>query len=71
MIKNILKRMLIVASLTLLFFSSSLIIEQSEAEASMANVCKWATRETSSGWEAICISSGVGYVCSCGDVKPY
>ena len=28
-------------------------------------------RETSQGWEAICISTGVGYVCHCGDVKPY
>ncbi|MFP4022930.1 MAG: hypothetical protein ACLFVR_00275 [Thiohalospira sp.] len=33
--------------------------------------CKWATRETSSGWEAICISTGVGYSCTCGAVKPY
>jgi len=33
--------------------------------------CKWATRETSAGWEAICISTGVGYSCTCGSVKNY
>ena len=33
--------------------------------------CRWATRETSQGWEAICIITGVGYDCTCGDVKPY
>lgn len=33
--------------------------------------CRWATRETWQGWEAICISTGVGYDCSCGEVKPY
>ena len=33
--------------------------------------CRWATRETWQGWEAICISTGVGYNCTCGEVKPY
>jgi len=33
--------------------------------------CKWATREVSAGWEAVCISTGVGYSCSCGTVKKY
>lgn len=33
--------------------------------------CKWGTREVSAGWEAICISTGVGYTCSCGSVKKY
>ncbi len=33
--------------------------------------CRWATRETWQGWEAICISTGVGYECSCGSTKPY
>jgi hypothetical protein len=33
--------------------------------------CRWATRETWLGWEAICISTGVGYDCTCGSVKPY
>ena len=33
--------------------------------------CRWATRETSSGWEAICIMTGIGYVCQCGAVTPY
>ncbi len=33
--------------------------------------CRWATRETSSGWEAICIETGVGYICTCGSVKQY
>ena len=33
--------------------------------------CRWATRETWQGWEAICISTGVGYDCTCGEVKPY
>lgn len=32
--------------------------------------CRWGTREVSGGWEAICIVSGVGYTCSCGEVKP-
>ena len=33
--------------------------------------CRWATRETWQGWEAICIKTGVGYDCECGDTKPY
>ena len=33
--------------------------------------CRWATRETWQGWEAICIRTGVEYICVCGDVKPY
>ena len=31
--------------------------------------CRWATRETWQGWEAVCIDTGVGYDCSCGKVK--
>ena len=34
-------------------------------------VCQWATRETYSGWEGVCIRTGVGYVCTCGDVKQF
>lgn len=33
--------------------------------------CRWGTREVSNGWEAICIKTGVGYSCECGDVKYY
>ena len=34
--------------------------------------CKWGTRELSGGtWEAVCIKSGVGYDCTCGDTKQY
>jgi hypothetical protein len=33
--------------------------------------CKWASREVSAGWEAVCISTGVGYTCTCGSVKKY
>ena len=33
--------------------------------------CRWATRETWQGWEAICITTGIGYSCTCGEVKPY
>lgn len=33
--------------------------------------CGWATREISSGWQAICINDGPGYECTCGSVKDY
>lgn len=34
--------------------------------------CKWGTRELGGGtWEAICIKTGVGYSCDCGDTKLY
>ena len=44
------------------------IMAEAQAE---GGTCRWATRETSQGWQAICISSGVGYYCNCGDVKNY
>ena len=34
--------------------------------------CKWRTGHSSvTGWIAICDSYGVGYSCSCGDIKYY
>lgn len=34
--------------------------------------CKWRTRHSSAtGWIAICDSYGVGYSCTCGDIKYY
>ena len=34
--------------------------------------CKWRTGHSSvTGWLAICDSYGVGYSCSCGDIKYY
>ncbi|MDR2917540.1 MAG: NVEALA domain-containing protein [Tannerella sp.] len=54
---------------------SEFAIENVEAlaggETGGSGECQWATRQTSGGWEAICIRTGVGYNCTCGDVKPY
>ncbi len=66
------KKSLLVITISLILLSFSLTSPVLEAKAEkVLDECKWATRETWQGWEAICIETGVGYVCECGDVKPY
>lgn len=55
----------------LLFNISSIINYTGNKNSLKAGECRWATREVSNGWEAICISTGVGYTCTCGAVKEY
>ncbi len=49
----------------------TIMAQAHNGEAGGGGDCRWATRTTWQGWEAICISSGVGYNCSCGSTKPY